>query len=239
MVAVLIIVGGSGWYFMFAKNTGQANQDMPDIIKNDVNDEQSANTPVATDNAQPQNQTQSVAINQQMPETGQEYMIKSGQASYSVVKTYFGKPGETVTGMSEVVSGAGWLDATSNSAYINANLSFDDFKTGSDKRDSDIAPLFVDKSIVLEGKVNGLQAFVKNQPVTVKAPLSLTINQVKKDVVFDITVIIDDQNNIVAKGSTTINMKDFNVKAPSLVNVFSVGDSVVLNFDVVGSPTTN
>ena len=229
IVAVILIVGVSGWYFVTSKSANQTKQEMPDIIKNDVTDnptndkkEQVAETPVVKE------------VIKEEPETADKYTIESGEASYTATKTYFGKPGEEVVGKSEVVKGDGWLDIEAKKGYLNVMLNFSDFKTASSKRDADIAPLFISKEILLSGEINGLENMTIGKTTKVKIPLALTINQIKKDVVFEVDVMLDKAGVVTAKGDAKVMMTDFNIKTPSLVNVFSVDDEVTLMFDVKG-----
>lgn len=166
------------------------------------------------------------------------YEITDGTSvSYAVQKEYFGKPVERVVGTTDEVEGMGWIDLTNGSGQIEIKLDFDDLETSSPKRDEDILSLFESTEISIIGDLSNLSSVVEGTPFNLKLPLMVTINNVTKPVVFDVQGNLI-QGKIQAQGRGMIKMSDFNVTAPSLVDVFAVSDDTELLFTLNGMTST-
>lgn len=171
----------------------------------------------------------------EVPETAKKYMITKGVASYTVNKVFVGKPVAVVTGVTELVEGAGWYDETSKKFYLKAKIDLKGLKSDSEQRDSDILPLFVPPMAVFE--INGDNS---NDILTLAEPFetnlvgNLTVGNTTKELTFIVSGTLTEES-FAAQGSTKVNMSEFGIKTPSLLNVYTVEDMTELKFEVEGT----
>jgi polyisoprenoid-binding protein YceI len=62
---------------------------------------------------------------------------------------------------------------------------------------------------------------------------SLTIRDASKDVTFDVTLTPSSDTRLEGSATTTINYADFGIAIPSVPQVASVGDTVILELEFV------
>ncbi len=165
------------------------------------------------------------------------YEVSDGtDVYYSVQKTYIGRPGEIVTGKTEKISGSGWVDTASDKGNLQVSLDFKDLQTSSSKRDQDVIPLFVDTDIKVLGNLENVMDFEFNDNFNAEIPLLLTVNGITKQVLFKVEGNFS-RDKLNLKGTASVKMSDFNIDPPSLLNVFSVSEDVVIGFDLKAAST--
>ncbi len=156
-----------------------------------------------------------------------DYAVTSGSSSYSVQKEFFGKPTETIVGTSSGVSGS--LNLLDDKLSIDVTVK-NDFSSGNGSRDGEVKQWLGGDISVKASELTLNDGFFVSQG-TASLPLQLTINGITKTVQFSVTGAITDPV-ITASGSATINMNDFNVTPPSILNVYSVAPETLLSFEV-------
>lgn len=164
--------------------------------------------------------------------TGQQYEITGGTASYIANKKFLGKPEALVTGTTSDVSGTGVWNSADSTISLQTIVNVTNIKTDSPARDKEVLELFEDKNInfLVTNAVVGVsegQAFENEQVLG-----QLTINGISNEVVFTTSGMFSDTLNL--KGTTEINLSDFNITPPSAVGVYTVDDKITLAFDVTG-----
>ncbi len=171
----------------------------------------------------------------EVPATAKKYMITKGMASYTVNKVFVGKPVAVVTGVTELVEGAGWYDEDSKKFYIKTNIDLKGLKSDSEQRDSDILSLFKPPLAVFE--VNGDNSsdiITLSEPFETDLVGKLTVGNTTKELTFAVTGTLSEET-FAAQGSTKVNMSDLGIKAPSLLNVYTVEDMTELKFEIEGT----
>lgn len=167
------------------------------------------------------------------------YEIKAGTVSYRANKTYFGKPKLEVVGTTTNVTGEGWFSQLENKMELNATVDLLGLASDSSKRDEDIQPLFKDKKVMVKmSEEFESKKIVMEESSTFDVTLDVTINGVTKAVPFTVETTVSDMT-LNAKGSAPIMMSDFGIEAPSLIEVFSVADEIMIEFDVTGTRLNN
>lgn len=169
----------------------------------------------------------------EMTETALNFENFSGEVNYSVQKRFFSKADDVVTGTAEDVSGSGWFDPETGSFYVEAELDFTDLATDNAKRDEDILPIFETTEIMIKASAEEDERIVLGEEVTIDVPVMLTINGVTRSEVFEVTTTVTE-TSFEASGSAPLVMSDYEIVAPSLIEVFSVDDSFEVSFDVSG-----
>lgn len=158
-----------------------------------------------------------------MIETG-SYLVARGEASYIAQKEFFSKPTAQVTGTTQDVTGTIKVNSESKMVSVDATIQ-NTFTTDSDTRDGDVVKL-LEGPIAIKGE-DLTFASLENGTVT----LTLTIADVSKDVLFDVTVS-GEGSDARATGSGSFNISDFSLEAPSLLNVYTVNDTIQVTFDI-------
>ncbi len=232
---ILVGVGGLFAYRMMASSTN-SNEPLPQepVVQNEQSNE---STPSAqnTENSDDKNTTYAKFVTTMAPTGSRKYVLSNNsQASYAVTKVFVGKPQADVVGITEDVEGAGWYDTAGKKFYLKAEVGLDTLKSDSEKRDSDILPLFTPATatIVLNGD-NATDAISMTEPFETQLTADLTIGTVTKSVVFDVKGMIDE-NKFTAEGTTLIKMSEFGITPPSALNIFTVEDDTTLKFTVEG-----
>jgi len=157
------------------------------------------------------------------------YTISSGsQISYTVQKEFFSKPTEPVTGTTNDVTGELSINSEDKTISIKAAVNPLSLDSGSRARDSEVRGEF-DGRILVE--LENFK-FENSENVSFTAPVKLTINGVSKALDFTIIGSISSEE-LIFKGSSSINMTDFNVNPPSILGIYSVNDVAVVSFDLI------
>ena len=177
-----------------------------------------------------QNNTMGDPAVDDMMQNNDVFVLQSDTSvSYVVQKEWFGKPSETVVGTSNDVSGSVDYDANGEILQsVNLSMQTASFDSGSGGRDKDVAGMLGEQiQISLANSVAGIAPGT----VSVTIPLDVTINGQTNTVDFDVTGIVSD-TMIDVTGKATANITDFGVKAPSILNVYSVAEEMNLNFEL-------
>ena len=155
----------------------------------------------------------------------------SSTVKYSVRKEWLKKPTEIVEGTSNSVKGS-IVYSTSSSILSSVEVDLDtaSFNSKSTYRDDYVIKL-LGKSVTIKSVTSTLIDINNKQH---KVLLNLQINNVNKEVEFAVTGTIE-QDKIKASGVALIKMSDFNIKAPSVLNIYSVNDKLEIMFDIVAS----
>lgn len=171
-----------------------------------------------------------VGLDINVPEGAQFYEASSSEIVYKVKKMFFDKPTQEVVGKAQNVLAAGWLNDSTKEGYVKLLMRFSDFKTDNEKRDADtLNILFKDnEQILVEGFFTAVEV-LPSQSLKASETFRITLNNVTKEVPVSFEVLIED-NAFKASGSAVIKLSDFNLKAPSLANVFEVSDDVIIEF---------
>lgn len=169
------------------------------------------------------------------PVAAYKYILdKSSNASYIVQKRFFEKEDVEVVGTTSDVVGAAWFDKDSQELYLKAEVGLTSLASDSAKRDEDIQPLFSDKVATVVLNTQGISnSITEGETFNIPVTVQLTINGVTNDVEFQVEGNLT-QEAFSASGEGTVNMSDFGIETPNLLNVFSVDDETVLRFEVEG-----
>lgn len=171
----------------------------------------------------------------EVPATAKKYMITKGMASYTVNKVFVGKPVAVVTGVTELVEGAGWYDEESKKFYLKANIDLKGLKSDSEKRDSDILPFFSPPVATFEiDGDNATDTITFAEPFQTDLIGQLTVGDTTKELTFAVTGTLSDET-FAAQGSTKVNMSELGIKTPSLLEVYTVEDMTELKFEIEGT----
>ncbi|HBB37816.1 MAG: hypothetical protein UV82_C0003G0005 [Candidatus Magasanikbacteria bacterium GW2011_GWD2_43_18] len=161
--------------------------------------------------------------NMTMLETG-EYVVTSGEASYIAQKEFFSKPTAEVTGTTPDVTGT--IDVNSELKTVSVEATIQNtFTTDSDTRDGDVVKLLAGP-IAIKGEGLPFENFEKGA-----VTLTLTIAGMSQDIPFSVTVS-GQGSEARATGSASFLLSDFNLEAPSLLNVYTVSDVLAVTFDI-------
>lgn len=170
-----------------------------------------------------------------VPDGAITYALDEGStASYTVQKEFFDQPTVQVTGVTDLVSGKGWYVEESGAFGVDAMIDITGLTSDSEKRDSDILPLFSSTEARIQMLSDGSDSVVLGGAFEEEFPAMLTINGVTKEVMFNVVGNLS-ADEFDATGTATVMFSDFNMSAPSLLNVFQVGDEIELSFDVSGT----
>ncbi|MDQ5981907.1 MAG: YceI protein [Patescibacteria group bacterium] len=163
-----------------------------------------------------------------------EYTITEGTVKYVANKVFIATGPTNVEGVNTSVTGSGYFDSATKMGHVEAMFSFSDFSTGNAARDSDLFQNYVsNKDISIIGDFTDL-AMVEGTDQNAVLPLNVTINGVSKQVDFNVTYNVTPET-LMARGDSMINLVDFGVKTPNMLDVYTVEDQVKINFDVMGS----
>lgn len=170
----------------------------------------------------------------QVSETTTVYTLTdASQASYVAQKEWLNQPTQAVEGVTTNVTGTAMLDMQNGNWGLNAQVDLDTLTSGSGGRDNDVKSYFSPTiaTVTVDSAIpEGLEL---GQPFTGTVPVMLTINGVTQEVNFEVTAEVTEQT-FSAQGTANINVNDFNVTAPNVLNLYTVNEIVELNFDVFG-----
>ncbi|TXI32200.1 MAG: YceI family protein [Niabella sp.] len=216
LLAVGLVVLAGGIYFTYTQNsnTSTQNGNSESTVLPAATVAETTVTPSATPN----------------PEDMGKYLVKSGEASYTVNKKFVGKPAGKVTGSTSSVTGKGEYDETKGTLSLKAEVDITALKTDSDMRDADVRKIFGENKTATF-MVNDF-AVKKDANIDTSVKGNLTLNNVTKPVEFKITGTWNE-NTVNVEGMTTINMQDYNITPPSVVNVYTVDPMTELKFKVI------
>jgi polyisoprenoid-binding protein YceI len=159
---------------------------------------------------------------------GDSYMISDNSSvSYTVQKEFLSRPTEPVTGTTSDVSGELSINTETESISINAVINSQTLDSGSGTRDNHVRNEFSGDILVKVDNFN----FEISEQVSFVAPVELTINGITKTLNFDIQGIILEEE-ISFKGSSDINMTDFNIDPPSTLGIYGVNEIAEISFDL-------
>jgi len=163
--------------------------------------------------------------------SGDSYMISDNSSvSYTVQKEFFSRPTEPVTGTTGDVSGKLSINTETESISINAVINSQTLDSGSGARDNHVRNEFSGDILVRVDNFN----FEISEQVSFAAPVELTINGITKTLNFDIQGIILEEE-ISFKGSSDINMTDFNIDPPSTLGIYTVNEIAKISFDLMAN----
>jgi polyisoprenoid-binding protein YceI len=160
------------------------------------------------------------------------YTIKEGEVTYGADKQFLGKDGENVIGTSTEVQGTGYWNKDTSEIELSAAVNLAALSSGSEKRDTDIQPLFTTKMATFRlepTKVDIKMGENFEQDITG----TLIINGVSKTVTFKTKGMVTE-TNFNAEGTSMIKMSDFNVTDPNMAGMFTVADELPISFKVAG-----
>ncbi len=233
VIVVLIVSIGSIAFFSMSKTSNSENESDKKSVGEIVQE------PVETNEKVEEQNIVEVEQNPVAPENSTQLEITKGIISYNIAKTYVGKPAINVIGKTDIVDGTGWIDIESKSGFVEAKLDFFNIKTDIAKRDEDIKPLFKDSMIIVKGKFEGLESMVVGKEFQLKSPLSLIVNGIEKEIVFDIEAMVKENMSLIASGEAEISASDFGITSPSLADVFSTDDKLTVTFEIEAAALTD
>lgn len=159
--------------------------------------------------------------------------------SYSITKRFLNKKDEEVVGATSNVSGTGIYNPETGELEGNSQIDLTSFDTQNQKRDSYVAKLFTPSVAQISFTQQNLSEPIQQdeiQNLTVEA--NLTVNEITKKVVFNTEAKVT-QNDFVVTGTGKINLSDFGLKSPSILDVYTAEDTVGLTFDIKGERQDN
>jgi|GEM_PF-2387676 len=157
------------------------------------------------------------------------YKISNNSSvSYTVQKEFLSRPAEPVTGTTGDVSGELLINTEAKSISINAIINSQTLDSGSGARDNHVRNEFVGNILVEVDNFN----FEISEQVSFVAPVNLTINGITETLNFDIEGSFAEEG-ISFKGSSDINMTDFNVEPPSTLGIYTVNEIAEISFDLM------
>lgn len=161
-------------------------------------------------------------------ESGTYEISEDSTVSYTAQKEFFSKPTEPVTGTTGDISGELTLDKENEKISINAEINPQTLESGSGNRDDYVRSQFTSSILV---NVNEADFTFENSSFT--APVELTINDINRTVDFEITPFVSDAGELSFRGSTNINMNEFNIEPASLINVYTVDEVAEISFNII------
>lgn len=229
IVGLLILVLAVGGYTLLNQNGAATDERTEEITSN--TDAMAGKTEDNLNNSQTVAEVESPAA----PESANEYVITSGNANYIVMKRFFSRPNEEVTGTSQEVEGTGWFDPESGQGYLNVNLDMATVKTNNNTRDSDVMKMFGDNTAISFVANISNTDIVMGEQFTAEVPGTLTVYGNQKDVVFNVTGEITEEGLTAQGTSEGHKISDFGLEPPSLINVFTVDDDIDFTFNITAS----
>lgn len=145
---------------------------------------------------------------------------------YSAQKKFFSRPTETIEGRNTTITG---FARTASEGEVSGEviIAHDGFVSSSSQRDADVAKL-------LGGPIKAtfeniqMNEFINTESEVV-VPIEVTINGVTKEVSFFVTSTSADTQRIL-QGRGELLIEDFNLKPPSLLNVYEVDNVLGIGF---------
>ena len=155
-------------------------------------------------------------------------IITSSSVSYIVDKEWLKKSTEKVLGRNRLIKGSfEYNDKAGELNAIKIEIDTGGFDSGNKSRDK-VVEKMLGKQILI-ASVDKEVIFASSSYNMI--PLNLSINEVTKKVLFGVTANTSS-SYIMASGSSTIMMSDFNIKAPSILNVYGVNNKLDIIFDI-------
>jgi len=143
---------------------------------------------------------------------------------YRIAEELVGRGAFTAIGRTPDVSGSVNVEGTEIvAADIQARLTT--LQSDSGLRDGRVSPVFADRDAVftLTGPVSFGSVPAPQERITLSAPGTLSIGEVKRPVVFELEATVLD-GRLVISGTTSITLADFEVTVPGSSQVLSVAD---------------
>ncbi|MFC1722393.1 YceI family protein [Patescibacteria group bacterium] len=222
IIIVLLVLGLLGVYMLVSND-----QEKPETDTSQTAVEQNGEQAMEIDLFDPIN------FLPKAPESAINYNLTSASVNYAVQKRFFDKPDAEVVGSTDNVAGLGWYNEDNSAFALAAHLDFGSIVSDNTTRDSDVLGLFKDSNILIMADVEEEDALILDTEVQLQVPVLLTINGIQRNVVFDVTATLTEED-FTAVGETSILMSDFGINPPSLAEVYTVDDETILSFDVEG-----
>ena len=157
------------------------------------------------------------------------YFEPGSNVSFRVIKKFFQKEHETVKGTTKNIEGVGIID--NGVANIVVVVDPKTFITGVEGRDREMYKFFSSDAIfIVENlpiELLSNETFIINTIV----PGKLMVNGIEKFVEFKVKGNLSE-GKLVANGSLDVNIVDLGVTPPSLLNVYSLDDTVTIDFSI-------
>jgi hypothetical protein len=151
------------------------------------------------------------------------YVITTGESRYIAQKEFFSKPTEEVTGTTSDVSGTVTVDTALETVSVSATIA-NTFTTSANGRDKEVQKL-LGGEITIQGDALSFSALQSGEVI-----LNLTIAGKTLPIPFAVTAPLTTP--LTASGSATFSIRDFGLTAPSLLNVYTVNDTIRVSFDI-------
>ncbi len=153
-------------------------------------------------------------------ETQENVSGYNGELSFMVQKVFLEKPTEMVTGKISDLDGD--LQYSNGILARTINASTMALTTGADKRDSEVKKFLGSNLTATISEV----AFALNTTQTV--PVTLTVNDVSKEIPFELMGQSNPDGSIHLMGTSKFLMSELGVTAPSMAGIYSVEDDVMI-----------
>jgi len=161
------------------------------------------------------------------------YVLQEAEVSYTAKKTFLGRSTEDVVGKAVKLEGESIYDTLGKNIRGKVILDTNKLVSNSTARDIVVREL-LGNFIIFDFDFEFDKDNLKNnstEKYASKAKGTLTINNKEVPVEFDLENSLVD-NFIETQGTANINLNDFNIKPPSVINTFSVGDDVQITFNI-------
>ena len=188
-------------------------------------------------NKEVKNNTNNMLIDNESTKKTEEKKVSSdvyvlsadSSVSYIAQKEWFKKPTQQVVGTNTNVGGTiKYITSTKKLSAVTVEIDPQLFSSGSKGRDRDVAKLFKDKIKIKSSKeISDIDTTKKSHTI----PLDIQINNINKTVMFEVQGTVNE-NDIVAVGSSSINLQDFGIKAPSVLGLYTVNDKLGIKFNI-------
>lgn len=154
------------------------------------------------------------------------------------------EPGKTKTvGTSDQVNGQLTIDlsgATPSVTSAEFQVDISALKSNQNRRDNRIRNEWLESArfpmatFKVTGVQDGPSSYADGEEVSFKLAGDLTIREITKPVVFDVTATLGG-DTITGTATTAFLMSDFGVDPPMMGNLFTVGDNTVVTVNLVAS----
>lgn len=225
LTALFMFTVGISGYLIYSNQTNTPSLDNSSNTDTTMPKEESKVLPASTKSTE-------------KPENSTEYQIQNITISYDVLKKFLSKDSEVITGKTNTSSVTGWISSDLQTGYVSSTIDFKDLATNSPKRDEDVLKMFSPAVIIASGVFTDLNLSSNGEEKTLSLPLEIQINGVTKTVVFEVKTKLEG-DSLVANGTSSINMQDFNINPPSMLNIYTVDPKVNLKFELTANKVTN
>lgn len=163
------------------------------------------------------------------------FLIDSEKSSvtYSAQKEFFGKQTDVVEGVSTGLEGSIALNAETREVSAKAAIR-PAFVSGEDHRDKTVQEMFGSEVMIALEPMTLDVTLAPEEVLRTQLPLEVTINDITQTLIFDVEARLEGED-IMVQGSSTLSLEAFEIKAPSLINVYSVHDEIGLAFSLTAS----